>query len=184
MIGSRDFIPIEITKAMIVRAESRARGISFDTSKDPRQFGSEPGRTVFGYLGEELVLSRFPGSISDAYDFDMILYGQKIEVKSVSCKFEPFPHYLCAVNSCEDGVHRQEADLYVFVRILNDMSQGWILGYMPCREFFQKGRFVPKGEIAAKDICFTKANATVISIENLYPAIQLPIHKLITSKVI
>ena len=67
-----------------------------------------------------------------------------------------------------EGIHKQSADFYIFLRILNDQSKGWLLGCMPCTEFFKKGKFVEKGSTVVKGVQFVKANATVLPINQLY----------------
>ena len=54
----------------------------------------------------------------------------------------------------------------IFLRILNDFSKGWILGWISCKDFFQKGTFVKKGKDFEK-FQFVKANATILEIKQL-----------------
>ena len=111
---------------------------------------------------------------NDSFDFDLIFRGNRLEVKSIGCKFEPPSHFEAAVNSHDlAGVHKQDADFYVFVRILNGYEKGWILGYLPCARFFELGRFVKKGEEVYKGQKFEKANATLLKISALQPARDL-----------
>ena len=105
---------------------------------------------------------------SDDFDFDLITKkGKRLEVKTITCKFKPKPDYLCTVNSHDlGGVHKQNADFYVFLRILNNFSKGWILGWISCKDFFEKGEFVKKGTNFGK-FEFFKANATILPINKL-----------------
>tara|TARA_R110001606_G_scaffold152810_1_gene293716 strand:- start:3136 stop:3633 length:498 start_codon:yes stop_codon:yes gene_type:complete len=138
-------------------------------SNNLSKYGSEKKRIFEGYLGEEII-SDFLGisKVDDTYEFDMISNkGKKIEIKTVSCSFKPKPDYLCTVNShTEKYVHKQDADYYIFLRIMNDYSVGWILGWIPCSEFFNIGTFVKKNTDFGK-FRFTKANATVLEINRL-----------------
>ena len=106
----------------------------------------------------------------DDYDFDLIYKkGKKLEVKTISCKFKPKKHYWCTVNSFDlNATHKQKADYYIFLRILNDYSKGWILGWIECATFFKKGRFINKNTDFG-EFKFTKANATILPISLLNP---------------
>ena len=167
---------IVITQEMLNAVNVRINRFKFNDDIGLSRFGSEKDRTFFGYLGEMMVMSYLDLSHDyDDYEFDLIYKGKKLEVKSISCKFKPPLHFLCTVNSFDlSGVHKQSADFYVFTRILNDKTKGWILGYMGCEEYFQKGKFVPKGTEVVKGVVnFVKANATVLEISKLYPVSKL-----------
>ena len=154
---------------MINSAQQRANIISFD-KKELNKFGSEKERTVIGYLGEELVKNFLNiTNITDSYDYDLQYKGYKLEVKTISCKFKPLSDYLCTVNSHDlNNVHKQNADYYIFTRIVNDKSKGWVLGYMKCKEFFEKGTFIKKGTKVISNVNFEYANATTLEINKLH----------------
>jgi len=139
------------------------------TSDQLSKFGSERTRIYEGYIGEKLVMDLLKIEDHDTFDYDTISRkGKKIDIKTVSCKSKPLPHYLVTVNSHDlTGVHKQKADYYIFVRITEYYTKGWILGYMPCDEFWEKGTFVPKGTDFGP-FQFEKANATVMEIKDLY----------------
>lgn len=165
-------IEVEITPDMIARAERRLSRVQLDGGRASSKFGSESGRILTGYLGEQVAIEYFEIDVTqsrETFDYDLILKGKRIEVKSISCKFKPRDHYLCTVNSHDpNGVHKQGADYYLFIRILNDNTRAWLLGYMACDEFFRKGQFIEKGKNITDDICFEKANATVLPISKLH----------------
>ena len=165
------FIEVDITQDMIDKAQQKIDKINFDVNKGLSKFGSEQSRTLVGYLGEQMVASHLKIAIDvDGYDYDLMYKNFKVEVKTISCKFMPLPHYLCIVNSHNlEGVHKQRADYYIFTRILNDKSKGWILGNIKCKDFFEGGTFVPKGTEVIKDVDFSKANATTLEIFKLNP---------------
>jgi hypothetical protein len=175
MAAIEDYVEVVSTNEILAAADSKLAKFNFDASRGLSKFGSERNRTLIGYLGERMVMDVLAlREERDDFDFDLSFREKRLEVKSISCKFRPPSHFLCTVNSHDlSGVHKQEADYYVFVRILNDKSRGWILGYLPCHEFFKKGTFVPKGSSVAKGIEFVKANATVLEISALYPIQKL-----------
>ena len=161
---------ITITPQMRDAAHQKVNQLRFNENKGLSKFGSEKKRTIVGYIGEEMVMDFLKiKSNDDEFDYDLKYKGQRLEVKTISCKFKPYPHYLCTVNSHNlKGVHKQSADYYVFLRILNNQSKGWLLGFIPCEEFFQKGNFIEKGSTVVKGVQFVKANATVLPIKELY----------------
>jgi hypothetical protein len=65
-------------------------------------------------------------------------------------------------------MHKQNADYYIFTRIINDKSIGWILGYMKCKEFFEKGNFVEMGTKIADGVNLDHAHATTLEINKLH----------------
>ena len=162
---------ILITSEMRSIAHQKTKHLHFNENRGLSKFGSEKNRTIVGYIGEQMVMDFLKiKSLDDQFNFDLTYQGKRLEVKTISCKFKPFPHYLCTVNSHNlDGIHKQSADYYVFLRILNDQSKGWILGCIPCSEFFEKGKFIEKGSQVVKGVQFVKANATVLPINQLYP---------------
>jgi hypothetical protein len=143
--------------------------IKLKTNLNISQFGSEKKRILEGYIGERIIMDflKIKKNI-DEYDYDLLSNkGKRLEIKTVSCKFKPKEDYLCTVNSYkENGVHKQKADYYVFLRILNDYTLAWILGWYPCKYFFKDGLFIQKGKDFGK-FKFIKANATVLEINKL-----------------
>jgi hypothetical protein len=160
---------IVITKTMLSQAEKKVNAFEFNAGIGLSRFGSERERTLFGYLGEQMVMSILDiKHDDDDFNFDLMYRQRKLEVKSISCKFKPPQHFLCTVNSFDlSGVHQQEADYYVFCRILNNKSLGWILGFIGCKDFFKFGTFVQKGSTAFPGQRFDKANATILEINKL-----------------
>ena len=161
---------ITITPEMRDAAHKKVKHLQFNKNRGLSKFGSEKHRTIVGYIGEEMVMDFLKiKTIDDKFDYDLSFENKRLEVKTISCKFKPYPHYLCTVNSHNlNGVHKQSADFYVFLRILNDQSKGWLLGCIPCVEFFEKGKFIEKGATVVKGVQFVKANATVLPIHQLY----------------
>lgn len=159
---------IQISPKILAQAQKKLSAVNAKENLGLSKFGSEYDRILVGYIGEQIIMEYLKINMdSDEFDYDLLYHGKKLEVKTISCKFKPFPHYWCTVNSHDlKGVHKQTADYYLFLRILNDKSKGWILGGMPCVDFFKKGKFVPKGTDFGK-FKFYKANATILPINEL-----------------
>ena len=159
-----------ISKYMIDRAYHRLENFIFNR-KEQSKFGADKERTLVGYVGEFMVMEHLKvDDGDDDYEYDIIYRNKKIEIKSISCKFKPHLDYLCTVNSFDpNGMHKQDADYYIFTRIKNDLSEGWILGFIKCKEFFEKGLFVKKDSNVIPGVRFSRANATTLPIIELNP---------------
>jgi hypothetical protein len=158
-----------ISKNIIDYANRKLEHVNTKDNLGLSKFGSERDRILVGYIGEKIIMNFLDiDNDSDEYNYDLISKkGKRLEVKTITCKFQPKPDYWCTVNSHNlDGVHKQEADYYIFLRILNDYSKGWILGWIPCEKFFETGEFVEKGRDFGK-FKFVKANATILPINQL-----------------
>ena len=150
------------------RAKAKYNEIKIDATKNKRQFASEGKRLLYGYLGEVIVCDYYEVDDIDDYEYDIIIGEYKVDVKSVSCKFKPPLHYLATVNSCEiEGDHRQDADIYIFVRIREDCEIAWILGFIECDRFFSMSEFIKKGE-EYHGMKFEKANMNALPINRLH----------------
>jgi len=159
---------IRISQEMRDRAKSKFEKIKIDATKDKRRFASEGSRLLYGYLGEVIVMDYYGVDDIDDYEYDIIIGEYKVDVKSISCKFKPPTNYLAAVNSCEiEGEHRQDADVYIFVRIREDCMAAWILGFIECDRFFEMSKYIQKGE-TYHGMKFEKANMNVLPISKLH----------------
>ena len=161
-------IEFEIKESIIESAKNRCNNVSVNSDK-LNKYGSEKKRIFDGYLGEEIIREYLNiDNISDNYEYDLISNKNKrLEVKTITCSFKPKEDYLCTVNSHSlEYVHKQKADYYIFLRVLNTYKKAWILGWIECAEFFRIGSFVEKGTDFGK-FNFTKANATVLEISKL-----------------
>ena len=159
---------IRISQEMRDRAKSKFEKIKIDGTKDKRRFASEGRRLLYGYLGEIIVIDYYGVDDIDDYEYDIIIGEYKVDVKSISCKFKPPINYLATVNSCEiEGEHRQDSDVYIFVRIREDCEIAWIVGFIECDRFFDMSRFIQKGEIY-HGMKFEKANMNVLPINKLH----------------
>ena len=163
-------IEILITESMLHSAKLKAENVKNQKTDIPSKFGYNHDMILTGYLGEQLILKYLKTAIDvDDYQYDLLYNGLKIEVKTIACKFKPKEDYLCTVNSRNDNVMtKQDADYYIFTRIQNDMSRGWILGYMKCKEFFEKGTFISKGNKVADGVEFRRSSGTCLEISKLH----------------
>lgn len=100
-----------------------------------------------GFLGEILVAKHIKAQVKNTYDYDLIKDGVKIDVKTKRCTSIPREDYECSIAAYNT---KQKCDYYIFVRILEDHTRGWILGGIKKENYFKKSRFCKKGQIDKK----------------------------------
>ena len=98
---------------------------------------------VFGFLGELISLEVLGGIHQNTMDYDILVDGQKIDVKTKKTTVKPKPHYDCSV---ADVTRKQNCDYYAFVRVLSDQSVGWFLGVKKAEQYFTDARYIKKGD--------------------------------------
>ena len=99
---------------------------------------------VIGFLGEIIVANELGISLDNTYDYDLVFDDKKIDVKSKRVTSAPRDYYECSVAALNT---RQRCDFYMFTRIKNDLSEGWILGYMDKEKYLSNSKFLKKGSI-------------------------------------
>jgi hypothetical protein len=102
-----------------------------------------------GALGEVVVHDFFKGkgrrvSFKSTYDYDLIIDDHRVDVKTKKVTSVPQPHYNNSISAFNT---RQECDFYFFVRVHENMSNAYLLGYMDKKTFFEKAEFNREGEI-------------------------------------
>ena len=104
-----------------------------------------------GFIGERVVADYLGVKKDNTYEYDLINKRDKTyDVKTKRCKSKPLPEYtvsVCALNT------KQKCDVYVFVRVNNELDTAWILGYMPKEEFYEKAKFCKKGDLDPDSNC-------------------------------
>lgn len=134
-------IIVNINKEQIFRAEHL---YDFNALKGSIMKGES---NIYGALGEVLVCDFHKIRGDDViyrgdYDYDIIINGYKVDVKTKRTNVRPMPHYYCSVTD----TYRQGCDYYYFVRILEDLSEGYILGYIERNYIFNNGLYFKKGD--------------------------------------
>jgi hypothetical protein len=117
-----------------------------------------------GFIGEEMVASFLGAKRDNTYDYDLIFNGIKIDVKTKRTTVVPQDHYECSV---ADFNTKQNCDWYVFTRVANDASRGWILGFLPKAEFYERAAFRKAGELDTANNFVFKADCYNIPISML-----------------
>ena len=96
-----------------------------------------------GYLAESCIRSIFPSlqySKDDTVDF---LYSNiTLDSKAQGCNSKPLKHFTATLY--EEQKHRP-VDYYIFSRIKNDFSVGWICGVISKERFFDNAKLAIAG---------------------------------------
>lgn len=125
---------------------------------------------IYGAIGEIVTTDYFlkKGHSVDTkatYNYDLIVDGYKIDVKSKRTNVKPQPHYLATVANYNTT---QQCDFYLFARALKDLSKVWILGYIKPVKFYELSSFVNKGDLDVNGWEF-KADCYNLQIKELNP---------------
>ena len=153
-------IEVKISDEMLLNARSKATEMGLLHNSILRGGGS-----IAGFLGEQIVLSTMGGKWDNSYDYDIVLDdGRKVEVKTKQTSAIPLPHYSCSISNFNT---RQKCDIYAFTRVLKDFSKGWFLGFMPKQEYFDKSKFMKKGDFDPDNGYEVRADCYNLYIEDL-----------------
>jgi hypothetical protein len=98
---------------------------------------------VYGFMGEIVFAEAMGLAFSNTFDYDFILDGIKIDVKTKHCTSPPRPEYECSV---ADVNKDQDCHFYVFVRVMKDLSKAWILGKKRKADYYNEATFYKKGQ--------------------------------------
>lgn len=152
---------VTITEDMLIKAKKKSEEMG--TLRNSITKGE---RNTLAFLGEEIVASVLKASESNTYDYDLIHKDKKIDVKSKNTTVTPKPDYEVSVAELNT---KQKCDYYVFTRVSDDLSTGWILGYMEKEEYYKKARFLKKGEIDGSNSYEVKSDCWNMFISDLKP---------------
>lgn len=157
------------------RAECRRRAEALGQLRNSIMKGES---NAYGVAGE-LIAMKFYGSdiaeIKDTRDYDILLAdGTKVDVKSKKTGYEPEPHWDCSVAGYNT---QQKCDKYLFVRVHESLSHGWVLGEMPKQEFFNKATFWQQGQYDPRNRWRCKADCYSLEISGLNEAVKPEIKK-------
>jgi len=146
MIITEDgFIEIDITPEMTARAKAKADDLGELRNSIRRGKGN-----LAGFLGEEVVLAAWGGSIShNTYQHDIEFEGTTFEVKTKDRTVPPSIRYEASVANYNPN---QRADFYVFVSLLrrkpdNAYVKGYVLGIISKDDYFRQATFLRVGDI-------------------------------------
>jgi len=100
------------------------------------------GECAFGrYLQDNNIDFEYHGDCS--FDFDFIVNGIYIDVKSSGTKYGKKPEHNCILTQYQE---KQRTDIYVFTAV--SQSKVWLMGWEDKKRFWQNGERKSKGEIS------------------------------------
>jgi|TARA_R110000787_G_scaffold276877_1_gene385908 hypothetical protein len=151
---------IDVTPNILKDAEQRAKEMGHLNNSITKGDGN-----VSGFIGELLTCSLIPDSkISNTYDYDIVSEDKHIDVKTKRTKVKPRNYYDCSIASLST---HQKCTHYIFTRVLYDYSKAWVLGWMGRDEYFNKARFLKKGDKDGDNGFIVKADCYNLAIKDL-----------------
>ena len=155
-------INLEISDSIKNRASQKAA----EMGKLKNSITSGKGNFV-GFLGEELVSEYLQARIENTKDYDIVLCGLRYDVKTKTTKKPPQLNYDCSIAAYNTV---QKCDGYIFVRIEMEGEEckcGWILGWLPKEEYFEKAVYWPKNKYDPSNGYRVKASCYNVKIHEL-----------------
>jgi hypothetical protein len=139
------FLEIAITPEMLARAKAKADEMGELKNSIRRGTGN-----LAGFLGEEIVLAAWEGSVShNTYQHDLTYEEVTFEVKTKDRTVAPRLGYEASVANFNT---RQTADFYVFVSLYRiketgDYARGYIIGIIAKESYKEQAAFLKVGDI-------------------------------------
>lgn len=127
--------PISLTSQEVVSLKSLSaqRGVL-----NKRTIVSGQGNLI-GFAGEAIFAKAFPAASKvESRDFDFVLSGKKIDVKTRGSDKAPRMDWDCKIPTY--SFEQQACDIYVFVISRNDATAGLVLGWISKADFKLKAR--------------------------------------------
>jgi len=127
---------------MLLRARDKAKELGQLRNSITKGAGN-----LVGFVGEEIAYAvlykaykrvRFVNN----YDYDILVDGWRVDVKTKATSVKPLSSYQCSVSALNT---KQACDVYAFVRVKNDLTVGWWCGNIAKDRFFNKAVFCKKG---------------------------------------
>lgn len=120
-------------------------------AEDHFQFGAlknskrEGGGNFIGALGEIVIRDQYNGILENTYDYDIIIKGKKIEIKTkmFSVGYKPQDFWNISVEAHND---RQKCDRYCFTLIPANYSVMYLCGWITKERFYKDAKQFKKGE--------------------------------------
>jgi hypothetical protein len=134
-------ILIDITQNQIERAKKL-----YDFAELKGSISGGKGN-LYGALGEIIVYDTYQANgfevdFNSNYDYDMVIQGYKVDVKTKRTNFEPLPHFLCNISTYNT---KQQCDYYFFLSINENLKDCYMVGYKAKAEFFDQATYNQKG---------------------------------------
>ena len=136
---------IDITPALLDKARQNSRYIVRNKSASIR--GGDGA--FIGSIGTAIVADYYGVSVVDSEQwtvasYDMVIDGDKIEVKTKQRSVPPKHYYEASVTT--QSLHVLDPDYFIFVSLLN-LDKAFIMGAIEVNEFYDKATRLSAGDI-------------------------------------
>ena len=153
MIARRDITP-----------EQRERAGRMVASR-PLPDREEPlPRDFHGSLGEVVMCDYYGGDVRDELDYELLVGGLKVEVKTKLFTAGHVPSLDWEVSVPATSVH-QRTELFGFMGLSDDLREAYVYGFLTRSDFFRLAEFVPGNE--KRDGFSTPANTWRVKVRDL-----------------
>ena len=154
-------IEIEIQKHHIDKAKAMADDMGILNNSIMNGKGN-----IYGFLGEIILSEILNLKQCNTYDYDLVTpNGKTVDVKTKKTKMKPLPYYECSIAAYNTT---QSCDYYAFCRIDNSMNYLWFLGIIDKTLYFNKARFLKKGQQDGDNGFIVRADCYNLSIEYIW----------------
>jgi hypothetical protein len=121
-------------------------------------------RMEVGYMGEEAVQSILKAKRENTYEYDFIVDGVRIDVKTKASKYPPRGSYDVSIYPQQKY---QNTDYYAFMRIDDQYEKAWLLGIVSKDVFFDNA-FVLKKGVPQSNGLIPKSDSYNMSIDDVW----------------
>ena len=151
---------VTVTGGQLIRARQKAVEMGRLANSITNGAGN-----LAGFIGEVVVADELNAKHDNTYDYDLTLNNTtRVDVKTKRCNSKPLDTYDCSISA--HGT-KQKCDMYVFVRVLNNFSKGWILGKITKDDYFSKAKYHKKGDLDDDNKFRYKTNCYNVKISDL-----------------
>jgi hypothetical protein len=151
---------IKVTDEMILSARDKAAEMGRLHNSITRGAGN-----LAGFIGEEIAKVVLGGTLSNTYNYDLILdNGKTVDVKTKQTSVAPLETYDCSIAAFNT---KQDCDYYCFVRVKNDFTVGWYLGVYEKQKYLEEASFMKKGYLDPSNGYVVKSDCYNLKINQL-----------------
>lgn len=116
-----------------------------------------------GFLAEIMLEEYLDCERQPCKDYDILWNGMKVDVKTKETTVPPKDYYDCSV--AKTSTH-QQCDAYLFTRYIKQGNL-YVLGWITKEDYFDKARFLRKGDRDGDNSFVVKADCYNLSIKEL-----------------
>ena len=151
---------IKVTDEMLLSARDKAAEMGRLHNSITRGAGN-----LAGFIGEEIAKIVLGGTLSNTYNYDLILdNGKTVDVKTKQTSVAPLETYDCSIAAFNT---KQDCDYYCFVRVKNDFTVGWYLGVYEKQKYLEEASFMKKGYLDPSNGYVVKSDCYNLKINQL-----------------